>query len=104
MQQSKNKNMKTISKIFRITLAVLAIVFSFSCVFQIIKMTNEKYLVEKYQEEVNTISEEIYSASQNFEKELTLATVENMAKEKNFVQSENITYVKVSSAEVVVVR
>ena len=96
--------MNTIFKTSFITLSLLIVVLTFSCIFQIINTTQEKHLVQRYQREINKLSGESYFANQKMENRLTLSEVEEMARERSFTESENITYVRVSSSEVVVVR
>ncbi len=94
--------MKVISKISYISLLFFAIVLTFSCIFQIIGVTQEKYLSQEYQEKINTISRESYFAFRGVENGPSLKEVEEMAREDNFIDVENIIYVKAPATEVVV--
>ncbi len=96
--------MKSLLKISSVFLGVLVVVLTFFCIFQIINSTQEKHLVQSYQEKINTITRDRSLGFSERGNNLTLSEVENIARKRNFVESENVTYVRVSSSEVVVVR
>lgn len=96
--------MKSLLKISSVFLGVLVVVLTFFCIFQIINSTQEKHLVQSYQEKINTITRDRSLGFSERGNNLTLSEVENIARKRDFVESENVTYVRVSSSEVVVVR
>ncbi len=96
--------MKNPIKIFHITLSVLIVTLTFLCVFQIVGITQEKYLAQKYQRAAFAAAEENSSGPQEEGNGLSLEKIEQMAKERGFTVAGNITYVKISGSEVVVVR
>ena len=93
--------MNNISKTICALLASLIIVLTFSCVFQIVSITQETYLAQKYQEKINMVTREATSSFQENEK-LSLGVVEEMMREKNFTNSGSVSYVEVLATEVVV--
>lgn len=94
--------MKSILKVVWGSLISLAIVLTFSCIFQIVDITQDNYLAQQKQRKINTISREsLYSLHQS-ENSISLGEIEKMARERNFTDSEGITYLRVSSTEVVV--
>jgi len=79
----------------------LIVVLTFSCVFQIVTVTQETYLTQRYQKKINTIAREVSSPFRGEEK-LSLSEVEEMAYERGFTGSESVSYVEVFATEVVV--
>jgi hypothetical protein len=102
MQQSKNKKMKNVFKISFFSVSFLIMMFTFSCIYQINSMTQEKYLVKEYQNKINNISNKNYLSFYNKDNGVSLRKAEEMARERSFIDTENVTYIKVSSGEVVI--
>ncbi len=91
--------------IFKISCAFsfsLIIVLTFSCVSQIINITQENYLAQECQKKINAISRESLYTPQGDEKILSLREIETMARERSFTHLGTVTYLKVSAPEVVV--
>ncbi len=93
--------MKGFFRFIYVSLFALAIVLSFSCIYQIINVTQERYLAQRYQKKVNTISRENYSLFYGLQNGISLKEVEEIVKEKEFTQAKDVTYLQVSSREVV---
>ncbi len=94
--------MKSIFKISYISLFFFVIVLTFSCIFQIINITQERYLAQRYQEKINTISKENYFALRGSENGPSLREIERIARENNFTDAGSVTYIKAPATEVVV--
>ncbi len=94
--------MKSIFKISYLTLFFFVIVLTFSCIFQVINLTQEKYLTLRYQEKINTISRKNYSGAHDVKNGFSLKEVKRIASENNFTETESITYLKAPATEVVV--
>ncbi len=94
--------MKSILKISYLSLFFFVIVLTFSCIFQIINLTQEKYLTQRYQEKINTISRKNYFNHHGSENGFSLREVEEIARENNFTDKGSITYLKAPATEVVV--
>ncbi len=94
--------MKSIFKISYLSLFFFVIVLTFSCLFQIINLTQEKYLTQRYQEKINTISRKNYFDHYSAENGFSLREVEEIARENNFTETGSITYLKAPATEVVV--
>ncbi len=84
-----------------ILLGSLIVILTFFCIFQIINVTQETYLAQRYQKEINTITRESVSPFSGEEK-LSLREVEELARERDFVESDSVSYVEVLATEVVV--
>jgi hypothetical protein len=94
--------MKSIFKISYLFFFSLVIVLTFSCVFQIINITQEKYLTQEFQKKINTISRENLYTLQGSESSLSLREIETMARERKFTDLGTVSYLKVPATEVVV--
>jgi hypothetical protein len=94
--------MQSFIKVSSILLLSLIVVLTVSCVFQIVGITHEKFLAHEKQQEINAIAEESSLAFEENGNGLSLAEVEEFAKENNFVNARNITYLRVPATEVVV--
>lgn len=93
--------MKSIFKISYTFFFSLVIVLTFSCISQIINITQEKYLAQECQKKINTISREnLYDLQGN--ESISLKEIEVMAREREFTDLGTITYLKVPATEVVV--
>jgi len=79
----------------------LIVVLTFSCISQIVSITQETYLAQRYQEKINTITREATSPFQ-VNGDISMSKVEEMAREKNFTNSESVSYVEVLATEVVI--
>lgn len=101
-QLSKNKKMPKIFKLSAFLLFSLIITLSFSCIYQISSITQEKYLLQDYQNQVKKIFREKGAFSYQKNNAPSLSMVESVAKEKYFTKTEEVTYIKVSSGEVVI--
>ncbi len=93
--------MKTVLKFSHILLSSLVVVLAVFCIYQIISVTQERYVAEKNQRKVNAIVRENYSFSQSSNNEVSLRDVEEMALERGFIATEDVAYIKVSGTEVV---
>ncbi len=80
-------------------LGVLVVGLAFLCVFQIVKITEEKYLAQEYQKELREVSRMTLTI-ENPENNFSLREVEEIAKENGFVNKGNVAYVEVPSTEV----
>jgi hypothetical protein len=95
--------MQSIFKISYTLLFSLVVVLTFSCISQIVKITQEKYLAQECQKKINTISKEIfYITLQENENILPLREIEVMARERRFTDLGPVTYLKIPATEVVV--
>jgi hypothetical protein len=102
MQQLRNKEMQGFLKIIYGLMISLAIVLTFSCIFQIVGITQDKYLAHLYQEKINTIEREKHLNVNAEVHRLSLVQFEEMARERNFVDAGSVTYLRVPATEVVV--
>ncbi len=87
-------------KIYNTFLSFLIIALSFLCVFQIITISKERDFARNYQQEANKINSNYFI--QETEESFSLNEVEEIAQKRNFVQSGDVNYVKISSTQVVV--
>ncbi len=102
MQQLRNNTMQFFLKSFNVLMISLAVVLTFSCIFQIVGITQEKYLAHLYQEKINTIEKESYFITRGEDSRLSLVQAEEMARERDFVETGVVTYLRVPATEVVV--
>lgn len=94
--------MNYIYKISCFSLFILMIVLTFSCVLQIVNATQEKSTIQQYQRKINIVkseSENNYLASSN---NVSLSNIEKVAREKMFVDSSDVIFVRSSATEVVI--
>ncbi len=92
--------MKRISKNYNIPFFFLVITLALFVVFQIVNITEENNLAQKYQREIDSISGESFSAVST--NGLSLDEIKEEAKERGFTREGLVTYVEVSGTEVVV--
>jgi hypothetical protein len=94
--------MKSFFKIFKTFLFLSVVPLVFCSIFQITEMTKEKQLIQETQKEIDLILEE--SAFSVLSNEMSLDEVEEMARERNFIDISNtdITYIEETPTEVVV--
>ncbi len=88
-------------KISCLSLFLLLVALTFSCVVQVVSATQEKSAIQKYQSKINERRNESsvdYSINGNG---ISLSAIEEMARERMFVESSEVTFVKVSTTEIV---
>ena len=73
---------------------ILSLVFY---LFQVGKIIEESYLIETYNKEVNTISEQNLLLEKKQTELLSLNNIEKKINELNFVEVSEITYIPISS-------
>ena len=93
-----NKNLK----IQYILFSLLLLVSIFTYVFQVSALTQETYLIEDYQEKINSYSQESSSLEYKFLQSNSFFEVENIARELNFEEAQRVSYIEVTGSEVVV--
>ncbi len=93
--------MKGFYKISYITCIFLISVLTFSCIFQIVNITHERYLVHVNQKKINTFSGETGFGFQET-KSFSLREVEEAARDMNFIDEGVVTYLRIPATEVVV--
>ncbi len=94
--------MNYIYKISCLSLFVLMVALTFSCVLQIVNATQEKSAIQEYQKKINIAKSESdtnYLASSNG---ISLSNIEETAREKMFIDSTDVIFVRSSATEVVV--
>ncbi len=84
-----------------ISFLLLALVV-FSYVNQVGSLTQETYLIEKYQEQISNYSQESRSLEYQFLQSNSFFEVENIARELNFEEASKVSYIEVLGSEVVV--
>ena len=89
-------------KISYLLFSVLLLVSVFSYVFQVSALTQETYLIENYQEKINSYSQESSSLEYEFLQNNSFFEIENIAQELNFQEAERVSYIEVMGSEVVV--
>ncbi len=89
-------------KIACITSLLFSLSLSFIYMHQIINYTKETYLIQNYQKERGSLSEEAKALSYVSSTPLSLAQVEEVATSRNFTKSEEVNYIEVMGREVVV--
>ncbi len=89
-------------KIINVILFSFVLMLSFSCIFQVIKITEEKALAHQYQREINQANKEKSFADIDNNVFISLKDIEEEAREKSFVESSDVDYVEVSEAEMVI--
>ncbi|MGM0439349.1 MAG: hypothetical protein ACQEP3_02875 [Patescibacteria group bacterium] len=93
-----NKNLK----IQYILFSLLLLVSIFTYVFQVSALTKETYLIEDYQQKIDSYSKENSSLEYKFLQNNSFFEVENIAQELNFEEVGRVSYIEVSGSEVVV--
>ncbi len=94
--------MKVFCKISYIACIFLIGVLTFSCIFQIVNITHERYFVHVNQEKINTLSRENRFELHETKKVFSLREVEEAARDMNFIDEGAVTYLRVPATEVVV--
>jgi len=82
--------------------AIVLLLLIVSYVFQVHSLTRENYLIERYQENINSYSQESRSLEYQFLQNNSFFEVENIAKEVDFVRADDVSYIQVTGSEVVV--
>ncbi|GEM_PF-5157860 len=82
-------------------LSVLAFVLISFSIFQIVSLTNETQLVQAYQNEINGAFKERSNGKSSEEEPLSLRLVEEYAKEREFTNIKEVSYLTVTATEVV---
>ncbi len=80
----------------------LLLVAIFAYVFQVSALTQETYLIENYQEKINSYSQESSSLEYEFLQSNSFFEVENIAEELDFEKAQRVSYIEVMGSEVVV--
>ncbi len=93
-----NKTLKIQYVVFS-TLLILSI---FTYVIQVGALTQENYLIENYQKEINSYSRESNNLEYKFLQSNSFFEVENIAQELNFEEANRVSYIEVTGSEVVV--
>ncbi len=94
----KNKGLK-------VQLAIsffLLLIMMFSYVFQVSGLTEETYLIEKYQQKIEFYSQESSGLEYKFLENNSFFEVEKLAAELNFERVNKVSYIQVLGSEVVV--
>ncbi len=92
--------MKKISKNYNIPFFFFVVTLALFVVFQIVTITQENNLAQKYQREIDSILGESFSSVST--NGLSLDEIRRKAEEKGFARDGLVTYVEVSGTEVVV--
>ncbi len=87
--------------IYILSLSLVIALASF-CVFQIIELTEEVYLVQVKQKELNNIFQENEILTNNSANKISLREVESLARDMGFVDARDVSYIEVLGTEVVV--
>ena len=82
--------------------SLLLLVSIFTYVFQVNALTQETYLIENYQEEITSYSQESSSLEYKFLQNNSFFEVENIAQELDFEKPQRVSYIEVMGSEVVV--
>ena len=82
--------------------SLLLLVSIFTYVFQVSALTQETYLIENYQEKINSYSQESSSLEYKFLQNNSFFEVENIAQELDFEEAQRVSYIEVMGSEVVV--
>ena len=80
----------------------LLLVMMFSYVFQVSGLTEEAYLIEKYQQRIRFYSQESNGLEYKFLENNSFFEVERLAVELDFEPVNNVSYIQVLGTEVVV--
>ena len=81
---------------------VLLISAIFFYVFQVSALTKEKYLIEKYQEQIQSFYSESQSLEYQFLQNNSFFEIDNIARQFDFERVVNVSYIEVLGTEVVV--
>ncbi len=73
----------------------------FCCVFQVVSVTQEKSSVQSYQSKISAIKQERNEVLAGVSSGVSLSSVEEIARDLNFVESDAVTYIRLSSSEMV---
>lgn len=90
------------TKIACIASLFVSLSLSFVYIHQIINYTEETYLIQNHQKEIENLSEEARALSYVSSTPLSLAQIEEVATSMNFTESEEVNYIEVMGREVVV--
>lgn len=95
MKKKKQKTSYIIS-----TLVLVSLIFLY--VFQVSALTKESYLIENYQEKIDSYSQETRSLEYKFLQNNSFFQIENIAQELDFEDTQKVSYIQVRDSEVVV--
>ncbi len=93
--------MKKIIKIIPVACFLFVVGLASLYIFQIIKLTEETYLVQSHQAQIQRTINEIRSLSEPLSKKLTLEEMEEMARARKFTDLRVVNYVEARESEVV---
>ncbi len=93
--------MKFFYKISCLFLGATVITLTFSCIFQVVSLTQEREGMKRYQDQVTALQKKQRESFVGSSVTISLREVEEKAQERNFVQSQSITYIDASSRAVV---
>lgn len=82
------------------TIVLISLIFLY--VFQVSALTQESYLLENYQEKIDSYAKETRSLEYKFLQNNSFFQIENIAQELNFIDAEKVSYIQVRGSEVVV--
>ncbi len=88
------------SKYLILIFLLVAVIFSY--VNQVSQLTEENYLIEKYQREIDYYSQESRSLEHQVLQDNSFSQVESLAQKLNFEETDKVSYIEVSGSEVVV--
>lgn len=94
--------MNYLYKISCLSLFVLITVLTFSCIFQIVSTTQEKSAIYNYQRKINIVKQEKENNQMTNGSNISLSSIEKIARENMFVDSSDVTFVRFSPTEVVI--
>ncbi len=83
-------------------LALILVVMIFSYVHQVSALTEETYLIERYQEKIDAYSRESQTLEYQFLQSNSFFEIENVAQKLDFEPVERVSYIEVLGSEVVV--
>ncbi len=93
--------MKFFYKISCLFLGVTVLTLTFSCIFQVVSLTQEREDMKIYQDRVTSLQRQQKESFAGSGVVISLREIEEKAQERNFVQSQSITYIDASSKAVV---
>lgn len=88
--------------VYRVGFFFLLVIMIFSYIYQVSALTQETYLIEKYQEKINAYSKESQTLEYEFLQSNSFFEIEKLAQKLNFEPVEKVSYIEVFGSEVVV--
>lgn len=70
-------------------------------IFQVGALSQEKYLIKDYEEKMNLLSKNNIFLDISFSKMNSLSNIENYLKDKNFVKTNGVKYIRILEGSVV---